>query len=110
MTFVRGSESIDGSAAEMLLMMFLSNRVKCLEVPSSRALGKYRGHGEIGQITAHILMAFKADGRSSKIVLAWPDCENLTSADLVGATAEVMVANMRAERRCVLANSTAIMS
>ena len=54
-------------------------------------------------------MAFKADGRSSKIVLAWPDCENLTSADLVGATAEVMVANMRAER-CVFANSTAIMS
>jgi hypothetical protein len=58
-------------------------------------------------------MAFNAAGRSSKIVMAWPESENLTSADLsrgLGfATAAEMVANMRAERRCVLDNRDEIM-
>ena len=54
-------------------------------------------------------MAFNAAGRSSKIVMAWPESENLTSADLSRATAAEMVANMRAERRCVLDNRDEIM-
>jgi hypothetical protein len=51
------------------------------------------------RIDAYELMAFSAAGRSSKIVMAWPESENLTSADLSRATAAEMVANMRAERR-----------
>jgi hypothetical protein len=58
-------------------------------------------------MNAYVLMAFNAAGRSSKIVMAWPESENLTSADL--STAAEMVANMRAERRCVLDNRDEIM-
>jgi hypothetical protein len=60
-------------------------------------------------MNAYVLMAFNAAGRSSKIVMAWPESENLTSADLSRATAAEMVANMRAERRCVLDNRDEIM-
>jgi hypothetical protein len=49
-------------------------------------------------VVAHMFIAFSADGRSSKIVMAWPECEKFTSANLVGATAAEMVANIRAER------------
>ena len=59
-------------------------------------------------MNAYVLMAFNAAGRSSKIVMAWPESENLTSADL-SATAAEIVANMRAERRCVLDNRDEIM-
>ena len=58
-------------------------------------------------MNAYVLMAFNAAGRSSKIVMAWPESENLTSAER--ATAAEMVANMRAERRCVLDNRDEIM-
>jgi hypothetical protein len=53
-------------------------------------------------------MAFKADERFSKIVAAYPTCENFTSPDS-RATAAEMVANMRSERRWVLENNVAIM-
>ena len=56
-----------------------------------------------------MFMAFNADGRSSNIVMAWPDCVNLTSANLGGATAVEIVANIRAERRLLERNVEAIM-
>jgi hypothetical protein len=56
-----------------------------------------------------MLMAFKADGRSSSIVMAWPECENLTSVNLEEANDEEIVANIRTERRQFESNVAAIM-
>ena len=61
-TLVLGSSSIAGRAAEMPLMIFLFNSVKWLKAATSKDAAQLK--------KTHMLMAFKADGRSSKIVLA----------------------------------------